>query len=142
MASRPLDGWSYNTLERLTVVGQRTYERARTRIVDWPTPKPPRPPCQDVEEPLVYTSLDEAFSNIVKLMSQTSKQCKRYYKSNPPSETQEVAQRHCDRFHAQSSRSHSRTPVCIIHCPTVTSNAYRQTDRQMPAEHYTSSFFT
>jgi hypothetical protein len=43
---QPLDGWSYNTLERLTVVGQRTYERARTRIVDWPTPKPSRPPCQ------------------------------------------------------------------------------------------------
>ncbi|XP_045195793.2 uncharacterized protein LOC123551140 [Mercenaria mercenaria] len=134
MATRPIDGWSYNTLHRTTVVAQRTYERARSRNVEWPKQKPPCMPVQDVEEPFVYTSLDEAFSTILQFMSQTTKQCKKYYKSNPPSNTQEVEQRHCNRFHASRNTTQCRKPM--------TSSVHRQTDQHVSRPEYIPSQYT
>ncbi|WAR08093.1 hypothetical protein MAR_018051 [Mya arenaria] len=63
------DGWSFNTLERATAVGQSTYSRALNRKVEWPKPLP----VQNAE--------------------------KNFHKCNPPREQQETAQIHCNRFH-------------------------------------------
>ncbi|XP_052810705.1 uncharacterized protein LOC128238631 [Mya arenaria] len=91
------DGWSFNTLERATAVGQSTYSRALNRKVEWPKPLPVQNAEKD--ERHMHTSLDEAFGNMLHYMAMASEQCKNFHKCNPPREQQETAQIHCNRFH-------------------------------------------
>ncbi|KAL4233678.1 A kinase (PRKA) interacting protein 1 [Mactra antiquata] len=92
MANRQYDGWSYEALQRSTLVGQQTYMRAK-RVVDWPSQRQnfkhnQSRPC---------ATLENAFENIKKSMAEVTKQCQGYYDSHPPKKF--VEQKHCCRFH-------------------------------------------
>ncbi|KAL5010445.1 hypothetical protein ScPMuIL_012750 [Solemya velum] len=89
--------WAQNAMDRSTRLGQSVYERAARRRVEWPDPTQ----CQGsaVQDPVVYTSLDDAFSTVLQFMSQTTRQCSRFYKSNPHSANHTCDKQHCNRFH-------------------------------------------
>ncbi|XP_052088182.1 uncharacterized protein LOC127725293 [Mytilus californianus] len=90
------DLWAENALHRVVTVGQNVYLRAASRKVDWPENKPS---ChRPIEESSSYTSIDDAFSTIIQFMSQTSRQCKKYYDTNKPVRNSCDSQ-HCRRFH-------------------------------------------
>ncbi|KAL3882580.1 hypothetical protein ACJMK2_028910 [Sinanodonta woodiana] len=71
------DVWAVNTLDRATRMGQNVYERALSRKIEWPKPLSEQQKCSPhFEDPMVYTSIDDAFSTVLQCMSQTTRQCK------------------------------------------------------------------
>ncbi|XP_041354201.1 uncharacterized protein LOC121372022 [Gigantopelta aegis] len=97
MACHPVGGvWAENTLERATRMGQEVLQRTASRQVCWPSEKEQgKNPIQD---PLVYTTLDEAFASVLQYMSATTRQCKRFYKTSSQCKSQ-YDDLHCRRFH-------------------------------------------
>lgn len=83
-------------MNRAVTVGQNVYQRAASRKVEWPEKPDYEKPIQDSTE---YTSVDDAFSTILQFMSQTSRQCKRYYDTNKKPVPNNCDSQHCRRFH-------------------------------------------
>lgn len=91
------DVWAFNTLNRAVKTGQNVYERALSRKIQWPSPK--KYEQSPVQDDMVYTSIDDAFGTVMQFMSQTTRQCNRYYGTNPGSINKECDKQHCNRFH-------------------------------------------
>ncbi|XP_033113863.1 uncharacterized protein LOC117114326 [Anneissia japonica] len=99
MQAKTEDGWLSCTLCRAGRQGCSVLSRAQQRKVEWPAQVHQTRP--DIQDPLVYTSLDEAFSSMLQFMSTSTRQCKRFYRSIPPANKTTQDQRHCHRFHTQ-----------------------------------------
>ncbi|CAH1799661.1 unnamed protein product, partial [Owenia fusiformis] len=86
------------TLCRVQQQSSDVLKRARHRQITWPKPKQytTQSPIQD---PTVFTTIDDAFSSVLQYMTTTTRQCKRYYKSSPESSKSPGDHTHCNRFH-------------------------------------------
>jgi len=102
--------WVNCTLCRSGRQSVNVLNRAAERQVKWPEPKNyGQSPIQD---PAVYTSLDDAFAGILSYMSSTTKSCKRFYQSRSASEKEEKDHLHCNRFHAPKyTKAQQRNPL-------------------------------
>ncbi|XP_071941768.1 A-kinase-interacting protein 1-like isoform X2 [Antedon mediterranea] len=92
------------TLCRAGRQGSSVLNRAQQRRVEWPAQVEYTRP--DIQDPLVYTSLDEAFSSMLQFMSTSTRQCKRFYRCVPSTSKTTHDQSHCRRFH-----SHRIVPI-------------------------------
>ncbi|XP_002734056.1 A-kinase-interacting protein 1-like [Saccoglossus kowalevskii] len=104
------DTWMACTLCRAGRRGLDTLNRVKERQITWPEPKPQ----QDymIQDPAVYTTIDDAFSNIIQFMSSTSRQCKRYYQSSSSGSKSTRDKGHCCRFHTpQYSEVQKKNPL-------------------------------
>ncbi|XP_013417059.1 A-kinase-interacting protein 1 [Lingula anatina] len=91
------EDWVHCTLCRAERQGQAVFHKAKQRRIDWPRTKQySTPPVQD---PLVYTSIDDAFSSVLQYMTTTSRQCRRYYSGCSQTNKNHQDQDHCRRFH-------------------------------------------
>jgi len=90
--------WLNCTLCRSGRQSVSVLNRAAERQVTWPEPK--NYGKSPVEDPMVYTSLDDAFSGILAYLSATTKSCKRFYQSCSHAEKEGKDHLHCNRFHS------------------------------------------
>ncbi|XP_053533929.1 A-kinase-interacting protein 1 isoform X2 [Ictalurus punctatus] len=72
---------------------------------------------EDLEHPAAHMTLDNAFAKIMECMSETSNQCKRFYRSASAAELCEQERTHVCRFHAKQLLQTSRQ----IQTTTITS---------------------
>ncbi|XP_071113349.1 A-kinase-interacting protein 1-like [Haliotis cracherodii] len=104
------DMWAESTLERASRVGQEVLERTRARKVEWPSHK--QYGHNPVQDPHVYTSLDDALASMLHYMSVTTKDCKRYYNSAGGSQLSASDTLHCSRFHTPTYTAiHKTNPL-------------------------------
>ncbi|XP_021360738.1 uncharacterized protein LOC110455114 [Mizuhopecten yessoensis] len=89
--------WAHSTLNRAQMMGQDVLQRTMMRKIEWPSQKLDQK--NPVEDPLVYTTVDDAFASVLQFMSQTTRQCQRFYKSNEESIQNQCDEVHCSRFH-------------------------------------------
>ncbi|KAI0241086.1 hypothetical protein LSAT2_001744 [Lamellibrachia satsuma] len=111
MPHKHLDGnWQSCTLCRSLRQSRGVLEKAARRKVEWPERKEyERSP---VEDPLVYTTIDDAFATILEYMTVTSRQCKRFYKSCGCSNRFDKT--HCNRFHTpEYTDTQRRNPIGV-----------------------------
>jgi hypothetical protein len=73
--------WTTCTLCRSGRQSVDTLIRARERKIEWPLPKQAFNP---VEDPVIPTSINEAFESTMQFLSTTTRQCRRYYSSHKP----------------------------------------------------------
>ncbi|KAK3608925.1 hypothetical protein CHS0354_002564 [Potamilus streckersoni] len=139
------DVWAVNTLDRATKLGQNVYERALSRKIEWPKPLSEQKKCSHFEDPMVYTSIDDAFATVLQCMSQTTRQCKRYYGSHDKNLESTHDQLHCRRFHTPHYTAVQRKnpllhaeDVHIVVSPgtyAVTTGVWGKTDQQTHVVH-------
>lgn len=91
------DSWMSCTMCRSQRLGKQVLQKARQRQVHWPKEKVSS--TNLIEDPNVYTSIDDAFTSVLQYMSTTTRSCKRYYKSCSPESVAPVDDQHCGRFH-------------------------------------------
>ena len=89
--------WRKCTLCRSHSQSLSVLQKASQRAVKWPEVKPSVQTPKD--DPVVYTSIDDAFSSIIQYMNTTSRQCKRYYRSHSDGNKLEADRVHCCRYH-------------------------------------------
>ncbi|XP_078583156.1 A-kinase-interacting protein 1-like isoform X3 [Branchiostoma floridae x Branchiostoma japonicum] len=94
----PEDRWMSCTLCRTARRGASTLNRALQRKIDWPQPKAPAV-GSPIQDPLHFTTIDDAFSSVLQYMTTTTRQCRRYYHSCPPVSKNPEDCLHCNRFH-------------------------------------------
>ncbi|RDD40689.1 hypothetical protein TrispH2_007297, partial [Trichoplax sp. H2] len=88
--------WSNeNRLSRAMNLGQLTLKRAQERKIDWT--KKSTNSYNPVEEPVIYTNIEDAFASVMHFMTMTSRQCRRYFSSNKL--TSDYDSSHCCKFH-------------------------------------------
>ncbi|XP_062519173.1 uncharacterized protein LOC134194264 [Corticium candelabrum] len=75
------DDWTACTLCRSGRQSVDTLLRARERKIEWPLSKQALNP---VEDPIIATSIDEAFDSTMQFLSMTTRQCRRYYNTHKP----------------------------------------------------------
>ncbi|XP_070531549.1 A-kinase-interacting protein 1-like [Ptychodera flava] len=95
----PEERWMSCVLCRSERQGLKTLQKAMERKIKWPEPKHYR--GSPIQDPAVYTTIDDAFSCVLQFMSTASRQCKRYYKSSPTASHNTHDCLHCSRFHTK-----------------------------------------
>jgi hypothetical protein len=90
----------YCSLCRSGRTGRDAYKRAKQRQVDWPSPQ--QSIKNPVSDPIIPTSLEDAFDTISQYMRMTSRQCKRYHASNEPCDSRSSGDYHCRRYHGDN----------------------------------------
>ncbi|XP_078000245.1 A-kinase-interacting protein 1-like [Glandiceps talaboti] len=91
------EAWMTCTLCRSSRQSLQTLYKAQERQIKWPEPK--YYPGSPIQDPVVFTTIDDAFANVLQFMSTTTRQCKRYYKSASPVSHNHHDHHHCRRFH-------------------------------------------
>ncbi|XP_019626685.1 PREDICTED: uncharacterized protein LOC109471770 isoform X2 [Branchiostoma belcheri] len=71
----PEDQWMSCTLCRTARRGNTTLQRALQRRIDWPQPKLPAA-GSPIQDPLHFTTIDDAFSSVLQYMTTTTRQCR------------------------------------------------------------------
>uniref|UniRef100_A0A9J8CMD6 A kinase (PRKA) interacting protein 1 n=1 Tax=Cyprinus carpio carpio TaxID=630221 RepID=A0A9J8CMD6_CYPCA len=98
------ESWLDSSLRRSSKLGQEVLEKAKRRSVICSSTRPRSSPVFDhneinSESEIFHSDLDHAFSKIVEYMSETTRQCKKFY------ETMHLAQpserEHICRYHSQ-----------------------------------------
>uniref|UniRef100_W5K8H5 A kinase (PRKA) interacting protein 1 n=1 Tax=Astyanax mexicanus TaxID=7994 RepID=W5K8H5_ASTMX len=119
-ASMSGQSWLESSLQRSSKLGLEVLERAKRRSVDWPSVRRPnrkhnaKEKHAEVQEELCVhegLDLDRAFSRIVQHMSETTHQCKNFYKSSSAAKVSEQEKSHVCRFHSQQSPSGQHRPT-------------------------------
>ncbi|XP_058243124.1 A-kinase-interacting protein 1 isoform X1 [Hemibagrus wyckioides] len=110
--------WLESSLDRSSKLGIEVLQRARRRSERW---KSVRASHRDhsgsekhtevLEHPATRMTLDDAFAKIVECMSETSNQCKTFYRSASAAELREQERAHVCRFHAKTSRQIQTTTL-------------------------------
>lgn len=99
------------TLCRSRKLGTDVLRKATERKMEWPQNNL-LASDNPVQDPMTYTSIDDAFSTIMQCLSTTSRQCKRYYKSCSPQSLDTCDENHCRRFHTtQYTNIQHRNPL-------------------------------
>ncbi|XP_060779771.1 A-kinase-interacting protein 1 isoform X2 [Neoarius graeffei] len=83
-----------------------------------------------LEHPAAHVTLDNAFAKIVECMSETSNQCKKFYRSGSTPELHEQERTHVCRFHAKQLQQTSRQ----IPTSTLTSKRAHYTGLSEPED--------
>lgn len=111
--SHPTGDWMSCTLCRAERQGQSVLHRALQRKIEWPKAK--EYTNSPVQDPLIYTSIDDAFSSVLQYMTTTSRKCRRYYAGCTSSRKTRDDQHHCDRFHSPSysTKPKQRNPLQV-----------------------------
>ncbi|XP_058607271.1 A-kinase-interacting protein 1 isoform X2 [Onychostoma macrolepis] len=95
------ESWLESSLRRSSKLGQEVLEKAKSRSVSCSRPRPPVLDHNErnSERDILHSNLDHAFAKIVEYMSETTRQCKKFY------ETVHLAQpserKHICRYHSQ-----------------------------------------
>lgn len=106
----PESQWMKCTLCRSHKLGSDVLRKASERKIEWPQPK--LYTDSPVEDPAVYTSIDDAFTTVMQYLSTTTRQCKRYYRSCSPESIECADENHCRRFHTpQYTNIQHRNPL-------------------------------
>ncbi|KAL7871180.1 hypothetical protein SRHO_G00086770 [Serrasalmus rhombeus] len=102
--------WLESSLQRSSKLGLEVLERAKRRSVDWSSARVPNQKRrakekhgevqEDQEDPSVHVSLDRSFAKIMQHMSETTYQCKNFYKSVGSAKASEREKNHVCRFHS------------------------------------------
>lgn len=99
MPSKDEDSWLHCTLCRSGRQGVSTLNKALLRKVEWPPQR--NTSLHSMEEPKVYTTIEDAFDTVLQYMNVTSRQCKRYFNCRAKEECNAQDDNHCNRFHQQ-----------------------------------------
>ncbi|XP_072032613.1 A-kinase-interacting protein 1-like isoform X2 [Amphiura filiformis] len=100
MPAKHCEPWMACTLCRSGRQGIEVLQRAQRRQVEWPQQSQLENTQRGShQDPATYTSIDDAFSTVLQYMSSTTRQCKRFYKTNPVSRQNRCDSQHCRRFH-------------------------------------------
>ncbi|XP_036440630.1 A-kinase-interacting protein 1 [Colossoma macropomum] len=99
--------WLESSLERSSKLGLEVLERAKRRSVHWPSARGSNQKhrakekhSEVQEDPGVHVSLDHAFAKIMQHMSETTHQCKNFYRSVGSVKASEREKNHVCRFHS------------------------------------------
>jgi hypothetical protein len=98
--------WMKCTLCRSHKIGSDVLKKASQRKIEWPQQKSYGD--SPLEDPVVFTTIDDAFASIMQYMSTTTRQCKRYYKCCSPQSIDHADENHCRRFHSPAYTSIQR----------------------------------
>ncbi|XP_067246359.1 A-kinase-interacting protein 1 isoform X1 [Chanodichthys erythropterus] len=100
------ESWLESSLRRSSKLGQEVLEKAKRRSVSFSSARPS--PMfshheRDSERDVSHSNLDHAFATIVEYMSETTRQCQKFYKTvhlAQPSEREHIC-----RYHSQKMRT-------------------------------------
>ncbi|XP_071792700.1 A-kinase-interacting protein 1-like [Asterias amurensis] len=105
-----MEDWMSCTLCRTGRQGLDVLQRAQQRKVEWP--QQPHHEKSPIQDPMKFTTIDDAFSSILQYMSTTTRQCRRYYRSAPPAQHNPLDKQHTKRFHTpQYTEVHKKHPL-------------------------------
>ncbi|XP_051726084.1 A-kinase-interacting protein 1 [Ctenopharyngodon idella] len=98
------ESWLESSLRRSSKLGQEVLEKAKRRSVSCSSARPRPSPMfnhyeSDSERDVSHSNLDHAFATIVEYMSETTRQCQKFYKTvhlAQPSEREHIC-----RYHSQ-----------------------------------------
>ncbi|KAK7152006.1 hypothetical protein R3I94_008368 [Phoxinus phoxinus] len=105
------ESWLESSLRRSSKLGQEVLEKAKRRSVSSSSARPtPSPMCnhheKGSERDISHSNLDHAFATIVEYMSETTRQCQKFYKSDHLAQPSE--REHICRYHSQHMRTADR----------------------------------
>ncbi|XP_020629322.1 uncharacterized protein LOC110066437 [Orbicella faveolata] len=89
--------WLHCTLCRSGRQGVSTLNKALLRKVEWPSQT--NTSFQSSQEPMVHTTIEDAFDTVLQYMNVTSRQCKRFFRCRSTDECNAQDVNHCNRFH-------------------------------------------
>lgn len=96
------ESWLESSLRRSSKLGQEVLEKAKRRSFSSSRPRP-SPMLnryeRDSERDISHSNLDHAFATIVEYMSETTRQCQKFYKTVHLAQPSE--QEHICRYHSQ-----------------------------------------
>uniref|UniRef100_A0A672LHX3 A-kinase-interacting protein 1-like n=2 Tax=Sinocyclocheilus grahami TaxID=75366 RepID=A0A672LHX3_SINGR len=95
------ESWLESSLRRSSKLGQEVLEKAKRRSISCSRPRPPvlGHNERNSERDILHSNLDHAFAKIVDYMSETTRQCKKFYETvhlAQPSEREHIC-----RYHSQ-----------------------------------------
>ncbi|XP_059362614.1 A-kinase-interacting protein 1 isoform X2 [Carassius carassius] len=95
------ESWLESSLRRSSKLGQEVLEKAKRRSVSCSRPRPPvlGHNERNSERDILHSNLDHAFAKIVEYMSETTRQCKRFYET--VNQAQPSEREHICRYHSQ-----------------------------------------
>ncbi|XP_073707110.1 A-kinase-interacting protein 1 [Garra rufa] len=98
------ESWLESSLRRSSKLGQEVLEKAKRRSVSRSGTRPRPSPVFDQNErnserDIIHSNLDHAFAKIVEYMSETTRQCKKFYETVHVAQPSE--QEHICRYHSQ-----------------------------------------
>ncbi|XP_053478941.1 A-kinase-interacting protein 1 [Ictalurus furcatus] len=129
--------WLDASLDRSSKLGLEVLQRAKRRSESWKNvgsshgdDSCTEKHTEDLEHPAAHMTLDNAFAKIMECMSETSNQCKRFYRSASAAELHEQERTHMCRFHAKQLLRTSRQ----IQTTTLTSKRAHYTALSEPED--------
>ncbi|KAM9481427.1 A-kinase-interacting protein 1 [Clarias gariepinus] len=129
--------WLESSLDRSSKLGLEVLQRAKRRSETWKSVGTPHRDhhgtekhTEILEHSATHMTLDKAFAKIVECMSETSNQCKKFYRSASAAELQGQERTHVCRFHAYDLRQTSRQ----IENTTLTSKGAHYTGLSEPED--------
>ncbi|XP_065835037.1 A-kinase-interacting protein 1-like [Oscarella lobularis] len=90
-----VNDWRSCTLCRSGRQSVETLVRANERRIEYPSPKETFNP---VDDPVIPTTIDEAFDSVMQFLSMTTRQCRRYYSSHKPADPDSTDAAFCRRY--------------------------------------------
>ncbi|KAG1963906.1 A-kinase-interacting protein 1 [Pimephales promelas] len=112
------ESWLESSLRRSSKLGQEVLEKAKRRSVSSSSarPKPASPMFnpyeRGYEREISHSNLDHAFSTIVEYMSETTRQCQKFYKTvhlAQPSEREHICRYHSHQMLRTADRKQNAT---------------------------------
>ncbi|KAK3548833.1 hypothetical protein QTP70_020704 [Hemibagrus guttatus] len=129
--------WLESSLDRSSKLGLEVLQRAKRRSETWKSVRSSHRDHSGTEKhteasshSLACMTLDDAFAKIVECMSETSNQCKKFYRSASAAELREQERAHVCRFHAKQLLQTSRQ----IQTSTLTSKRAHYTGLSEPED--------
>ncbi|XP_052438873.1 A-kinase-interacting protein 1 isoform X1 [Carassius gibelio] len=95
------ESWLESSLRRSSKLGQEVLEKAKRRSVSCSRPRPRvlGHNERNSERDILHSNLDHAFAKIVEYMSETTRQCKKFYETVHQAQPSE--REHICRYHSQ-----------------------------------------
>ncbi|ROL43332.1 A-kinase-interacting protein 1 [Anabarilius grahami] len=111
------ESWLESSLRRSSKLGQEVLEKAKRRSVSCSSARPRPSPMfnhheRESERDVSHSNLDHAFATIVEYMSETTRQCQKFYKTvhlAQPSEQGHICRYHSQQMLRTADQKHNAT---------------------------------
>ncbi|CAM4582549.1 unnamed protein product [Leuciscus chuanchicus] len=111
------ESWLESSLRRSSKLGQEVLEKAKRRSVSSSSARPRPSPMfnhyeRGSERDISHSNLDHAFATIVEYMSETTRQCQKFYKTvhlAQPSEREHICRYHSQQMLRTADRKQNAT---------------------------------